>query len=316
MSFSKSKWTPFAGTKVRGSVHRVVLRGEIAYVEGKVLVNPGFGQDIREIHRNTRSQPIINLPTVDVVSSRQNNTLDRLLSPNYEKPHVNADYSNEESREIVSYLHPSVDPESTSILHLSTNHGLAGHHILTADMFTKEQSNVILDVAQRLRAHVLKNRPLDHILRGKIVALIFYEVSTRTSCSFSAAMQRLGGRVIQMDGSTSSVKKGETLEDSVAIMAGYADAVVLRHPEPGAVARAARNCLKPMINAGDGVGEHPTQALLDVFTIRQEIGTVNGLTITMVGDLKHGRTVHSLARSIYTCSLIIISFIFLISTWH
>lgn len=102
--------------------------------------------------------------------------------------------------------------------------------------------------------------------------------------------------MIHMDGTTSSVKKGETLEDSVAVMAGYADLVVLRHPEPGAVARAAHHCRKPMINAGDGVGEHPTQALLDIFTIREEIGTVNGLTITMVGDLKHGRTVHSLAR--------------------
>lgn len=128
------------------------------------------------------------------------------------------------------------------------------------------------------------------------MASIFYEVSTRTSCSFAAAMERLGGRVIYMDGSTSSVKKGETLEDSVAVMAGYADVVVLRHPEPGAVSRAAQHCRKPLVNAGDGVGEHPTQALLDIFTIRDEIGTVNGLTITMVGDLKHGRTVHSLAR--------------------
>lgn len=128
------------------------------------------------------------------------------------------------------------------------------------------------------------------------MASVFYEVSTRTNCSFSAAMQRLGGSVIHMDESNSSVKKGETLEDSIAVMAGYSDVVVLRHPQPGAVARAARNCRKPLINAGDGVGEHPTQALLDIFTIREEIGTVNGLTITMVGDLRHGRTVHSLAR--------------------
>lgn len=128
------------------------------------------------------------------------------------------------------------------------------------------------------------------------MASIFYEVSTRTSCSFSAAMQRLGGTVIHMDETSSSVKKGETLEDSVAVMAGYSDVLVLRHPLPGAVGRASLVTRKPLINAGDGVGEHPTQALLDVFTIREEIGTVNGLTITMVGDLKHGRTVHSLAR--------------------
>jgi carbamoyl-phosphate synthase/aspartate carbamoyltransferase/dihydroorotase len=137
---------------------------------------------------------------------------------------------------------------------------------------------------------------MDEILRGKVMASAFYEVSTRTSCSFAAAMQRLGGRVIYMDETSSSVKKGETLEDSISVLAGYSDVVVLRHPEPGAVSRVADICKKPIINAGDGIGEHPTQALLDIFTIREEIGTVNGLTITMVGDLKHGRTVHSLAR--------------------
>ena len=89
---------------------------------------------------------------------------------------------------------------------------------------------------------------------------------------------------------------GESLEDAITILSGYADCVVLRHPGVGAVRRAAEKISKPVINAGDGIGEHPTQALLDVFTIRNEIGTVNNLTITMVGDLKHGRTVHSLAR--------------------
>ncbi|VDM55363.1 unnamed protein product [Angiostrongylus costaricensis] len=128
------------------------------------------------------------------------------------------------------------------------------------------------------------------------MASLFYEVSTRTSCSFSAAMQRLGGSVISMDSYSSSVQKGESLEDSVTVMANYADVVVLRHKETGAATRAAAVSSRPLINAGDGTGEHPTQALLDVYTIRQEIGTVNGLTIAMVGDLKHGRTVHSLAK--------------------
>jgi carbamoyl-phosphate synthase/aspartate carbamoyltransferase/dihydroorotase len=129
------------------------------------------------------------------------------------------------------------------------------------------------------------------------MASVFYQVSTRTSCSFAAAMQRLGGGVIYMDETSSSVKKGETLENSVAVMAGYADVVVLRHPTPGAALvsvfltqivfnlrhinfqRASHHCRKPFINAGDGIGEHPSQALLDIFTIREEIGTVNGLTI-------------------------------------
>lgn len=128
------------------------------------------------------------------------------------------------------------------------------------------------------------------------MASMFYEPSTRTSCSFSAAMQRLGGSVIHMDAVSSSVTKGETLEDSVTMMAGYSNVVVLRHPEKGAAQRAAAVTRTPVINAGDGTGEHPTQALLDLYTIRQELGTVNGSTIALVGDLKNGRTVHSLAK--------------------
>ncbi|XP_074101855.1 carbamoyl-phosphate synthetase 2, aspartate transcarbamylase, and dihydroorotase rudimentary [Cotesia typhae] len=329
MPFTKSKWTPFAGMKLRGRVHRVVLRGEVAYVEGQILVNPGFGQDIREIQRLAKSQVHPQAPTIDV-TSRPNSVLERLLSPNYEKLNGVQEISVEtndfshlfqsgkgnvystsevEARDSVKPTQRCTSPLLSTVskdqrifnqlpptVHLQNSHGLAGQHILTADMFSKEQLNDIFNTAQTLRLTVMKERSLDHFLRGKILASIFYEVSTRTSCSFSAAMLRLGGRVIHMDGTTSSVKKGETLEDTVAVMAGYADAVVLRHPEPSAVARAAQHCRKPMINAGDGVGEHPTQALLDIFTIREEIGTVNGLTITMVGDLKHGRTVHSLAR--------------------
>ena len=94
------------------------------------------------------------------------------------------------------------------------------------------------------------------------------------------------------DGSTSSAKKGESLNDSIQIVGEYSDVVVLRHPSPGAVKKASKACRVPVINGGDGTGEHPTQALLDIFTIRSEIGTVNGLNITMIGDLKHGRTVH------------------------
>ncbi|CAJ0964489.1 unnamed protein product [Ranitomeya imitator] len=120
---------------------------------------------------------------------------------------------------------------------------------------------------------------------GKVMASMFFEASTRTSSSFAAAMHRLGGSVITFSETTSSSQKGESLTDSVQTMSCYSDVLVL----------AAKHCRKPVINAGDGVGEHPTQALLDIFTIREELGTVNGMTITMVGDLKHGRTVHSLA---------------------
>ncbi|EDS27903.1 carbamoyl-phosphate synthase large chain [Culex quinquefasciatus] len=124
--------------------------------------------------------------------------------------------------------------------------------------------------------------PLDDLLRGKIMASVFYEVSARTSCSVTGAMQCLEGRVIYMNETSSSVKKGEV---SIFVMAGYSDVVVLRHPEPAAVSKASHHCRKPLIKAGDGIGEHPTQSLLDIFTIREEIGTVNGLNIIIARQL-------------------------------
>ena len=112
------------------------------------------------------------------------------------------------------------------------------------------------------------------------MASMFYEVSTRTSCSFTVAMQRLGGTVVFLNDSTSSAKKGESLADTVTMMNCYADVLVIRHPDRNAVHEAAKHSVKQIINAGDGIGEHPTQALLDVFTIREEIGTVNKLTVS------------------------------------
>lgn len=181
-------------------------------------------------------------------------------------------------------------PQTSPLLH-----PLVGQHVLSVRQFSKEQMSHFFNVAHTFRLMVQKERPLD-ILKGKVMASMFYEVSTRTSSSFAAAMHRLGGSVVHFSESTSSTQKGESLADSVHTMSCYADVIVLRHPIPGAVESAARHCRRPVINAGDGVGEHPTQALLDIFTIREELGTVNGMTITMVGDLKHGRTVHSLAR--------------------
>src|SRR5882762_4524017 len=132
------------------------------------------------------------------------------------------------------------------------------------------------------------------VLRGKILCMLFYEPSTRTSSSFEAAMKRCGGEVVQVTADRSSVKKGETLEDTVRTLACYGDGIVIRHPDVGSSQLAAKYSPVPVLNAGDGIGEHPTQALLDVYTIRSELGTVNGRTVTLIGDLKNGRTVHSL----------------------
>lgn len=134
-------------------------------------------------------------------------------------------------------------------------------------------------------------------LHGMILAAIFYEPSTRTRFSFEAAMHRLGGQVLSAEnaGKSSSAAKGESLEDSIRIISGYADVIVLRHPEIGAADRAAAAASVPVINAGDGAGHHPTQAVLDLYTIRKELGRLDHLRIGLMGDLRNGRTVRSLA---------------------
>jgi len=180
-----------------------------------------------------------------------------------------------------------------------------GKDILSVKQFSREDLEYIFAVAHEMHDMV------DHIgtfdlLKGKILANLFYEPSTRTSSSFTAAMERLGGSVIPINEVRySSVSKGESLPDTVRTLECYADVIVLRHPEVGSAAIAAKAASKPVINAGDGIGEHPTQALLDAFTIREEIGHIDGLTVTLLGDLKHGRTVHSLARllSLYKVKL-------------
>lgn len=171
-----------------------------------------------------------------------------------------------------------------------------GRDILSVGQFSRQDLDYIFGVAHEMREMVERVGTFD-LLKGKILANLFYEPSTRTSSSFTSAMERLGGSVIPINEVRySSVSKGESLPDTVRTLECYVDVIVLRHPEVGASAVAARYARKPIINAGDGVGEHPTQALLDLFTILAELRQVDGLTVTMLGDLKYGRTVHSLAR--------------------
>lgn len=171
-----------------------------------------------------------------------------------------------------------------------------GKDIISVKQFSRQDLDYIFGVAHEMQEMVQRIGTFD-LLKGKILANLFYEPSTRTSSSFTSAMERLGGSVIPINEVRySSVSKGESLPDTVRTLECYADVIVLRHPEVGASALAAKYARKPIINAGDGVGEHPTQALLDLFTIIEELKVVDGLTVTMLGDLKYGRTVHSLAR--------------------
>lgn len=176
------------------------------------------------------------------------------------------------------------------------SNGFYGQDILSVSQFNRDSLDYIFDVAHEMHVLVERFGSAD-LLQGKILANLFYEPSTRTSSSFMAAMLRLGGQVIPINNvQYSSVTKGESLPDTVRTLESYADVIVLRHPEVGAAATAAHYASKPIINAGDGVGEHPTQALLDLFTIVQELERLDGLRIAMVGDLKYGRTVHSLTK--------------------
>ena len=168
--------------------------------------------------------------------------------------------------------------------------------IISVDQFSAGDVALIfkhaVDYQKRIHAGDVINE-----LQGKILCALFYEPSSRTFSSFVTAMQRLGGGFIPIQGvQFSSVVKGETLEDTIRVFSNYADVIALRHSEEGAAKRAADVAFVPVINAGDGVGEHPTQALLDLFTIHQKFGKTTGLKIAMVGDLKYGRTVHSLSK--------------------
>lgn len=190
-------------------------------------------------------------------------------------------------------------------------HGdFTGKHIVTVEQFERQDLEMLFGVAHQLRRRVVAHdTSVADLATGRVMASLFFESSTRTDISFQAAMRRLGGEVVAPSGGVqfSSVYKGENLADTVRAAGCYADVVVVRHPERGSSYEAAyyvdmlrgQITRKPVVlSGGDGIGEHPTQALLDLFTILDSKKTLDGLNITMVGDLKHGRTVHSLSKLI------------------
>jgi aspartate carbamoyltransferase catalytic subunit len=166
-------------------------------------------------------------------------------------------------------------------------------HIVAVSQFERAWIEEMFDLADAMRS----TSSFATSLQGRILATLFYEPSTRTRLSFESAMARLGGQVISTENARefSSAIKGETVEDTIRIISGYADAVVIRHYEQGAASRAAAVSPVPVINGGDGPGEHPTQALLDLYTIRAELSRLEGLKVALVGDLRFGRTARSLA---------------------
>ena len=172
------------------------------------------------------------------------------------------------------------------------------NHVYESQQFDRPLLEYLFNVADTMKADLsIRPRKYAEVLKDKIMASLFYEPSTRTRFSFESAMTRLGGRIITTENAKefSSAAKGETIYDTIRVMNGYVDIIILRHNEPGAAKKAAEVSYVPVINAGDGAGQHPTQALLDLYTIKDNLGRIDGLSIAMVGDLKYGRTVRSLS---------------------
>tara|TARA_Y100000748_G_scaffold191954_1_gene160757 strand:+ start:1465 stop:2394 length:930 start_codon:yes stop_codon:yes gene_type:complete len=169
--------------------------------------------------------------------------------------------------------------------------------VVTMNDLTNKEIMSILDDAERL-VPVAKGDIHLPLLEGKVLANMFFENSTRTRMSFESAMKRLGGSVLNFTSVGTSVAKGETLFDTMQMVDGYADVAVIRHPRQGAAQYSADAIGIPILNAGDGAGNHPTQTMLDLFTIRESHGTLEGLNVALVGDLRYGRTVHSLSHAL------------------
>ena len=175
-----------------------------------------------------------------------------------------------------------------------------GQHILSVNQFNRDAIEEVFAVANQMQPYALRQKR-NEVLRGAILGNLFFEPSTRTRVSFGTAFNLLGGEVRETTGmSNSALAKGESLYDTARVLSGYSDIVAMRHPEAGSVAEFASGSRVPVINGGDGANEHPTQALLDLFTIEKEClahgQAIDGLHIAMIGDLKYGRTVHSLAK--------------------
>ncbi|WVN89769.1 carbamoyl-phosphate synthase, large subunit [Cryptococcus depauperatus CBS 7841] len=292
----ENTWSPLAGQSIAGNIHRVVADNHSIFLDGEAFSMP-FGRDI------SASSP---RPTKQARSSfvlQKRPSLTTLISPTSEKNVTTGQLMS------LSTVAPIRDPSpQRSLMSLQTHPTFSRRHILSVNQFDREDLHALFNLASEMRTVVERSGCVD-TLRGRVLCTLFYEPSTRTSTSFETAMKRCGGEVVQVTASASSVMKGESLADTIRTVGCYADAIALRHPTVGSAKAAAKSSPVPILNAGDGIGEHPTQSLLDVFCIREELGSVNGITITLIGDLKNGRTVHSLVKllSLYDVTLNLVS---------
>jgi carbamoyl-phosphate synthase/aspartate carbamoyltransferase len=282
-------WSPFNGKAMKGAVQRVIFQGKTSCLDGEVAGDANKGVDM-STHRIPPASPAVKpmspLPAVERRPSVTGTPV-RAARRTADQGAIPA------ANELGPPLYP---PQAASpLLDMLSRSPFKQKHVLSVNQFTRADLHLLFTVAQEMRLGVQRQGVLD-VLKGRVLCTLFYEPSTRTSASFDAAMQRLGGRSVNISTEHSSTKKGETLQDTIRTLGCYGDAVVLRHPEASSAETAAKFSPVPIVNGGNGSIEHPTQAFLDLFTIREELGTVTGLTITFTGDLRYGRTVHSLIK--------------------
>ena len=319
----KSYWSPLEGRATIGSISRVVAKGRPVFVDGESLSNGTFGANVSNSFGAVRTVSKGTLRRSSISESSSSTSRARRVSFNQEdaRSAVLAEPTSPSQDALTKVSSPvlagqdtmarpslmsallddrvtlpaPMTTDSSSLRSAIAHPSFQRRHILSVRQFTRDDLHALFAVAQEMRLNVERHGSLD-VLKGRVLCNLFYEESTRTSCSFEAAMIRCGGQVVSVKANNSSVAKGESLSDTIRTLGCYNDAIVLRHPAVGSAQEAAKFSPVPVINAGDGIGEHPTQALLDIFTIREELGTVSGLTVTLLGDLKNGRTTHSLVR--------------------
>jgi carbamoyl-phosphate synthase/aspartate carbamoyltransferase len=305
-----SVWSPFVGKVMHGAVQRVIFDDKTACLDGEPcerVDGKDMSSHLIDSHLNPIS-PAVKAIGSPVFSPRSDGSLrgrPSLLGAPAMRPANRSRFLDgvsvapqSQQQAVMEELGPALYPQPTiapSLQSLLGNSPFKNQHILSVNQFNRQDLHLLFTVAQEMRLGVQREGVLS-ILKGRLLCTMFYEPSTRTSASFDAAMQRLGGRTVAITTSHSSTVKGESLADSIRTLGCYGDAVVLRHPDESSADVAAKYSPVPIINGGNGSKEHPTQAFLDLFTIREELGTVTGLTITFTGDLRYGRTVHSLVK--------------------
>ena len=278
-TFSTSEWSPLKDLSVSGAVHRVVVNGQSAYLDGTPFTLH-IGKDINAT--GPRKRPAIGLqrpaqmmsPQLDRAGSSAFQPLGFPQPPSHVTQPVQNDYMQ------LSSLLPRDPSPIRSLTSISSHPAFSRRHILSVKQFQRDDLHALFSLASEMRTQVERTGTVD-TLRGRVLCTLFYEPSTRTSTSFEAAMKRCGGEVVSVTAAASSVVKGESLADTIRTVGCYSDAIVLRHPAVGSSKAAAKSAPVPIINGGDGIGEHPTQSMLDVYTIREELGSVNGITVTL-----------------------------------